>query len=591
MAYTINLTNGTVFATVADGTTNTDSSVTLIGKNYAGYGEFLDENFITMLENFSSASSGGNPTNAKLAAPLTGQLWWDSTNGVMKVYTGTGWKIPTGSTASASTPAVSVKTGDLWFDTTNQQLKVYNGTSFIVAGPAFSSSQGTSGAIPLSINDTGGTPHVVTGIYAANTLVAITSPDSTFVPVAPFATQFPQIFQGTTVYNTGVMSGNIASNTAITVSSAGSVILNISSAALSVAGIVSASGNVTGANLLTTGLVTVSGNVIGGNVTTAGQVSATANVTGGNLLTGGLISATGNITGGNVITGGLVSATGNLNTAAGVSATGNVSGGNIRTAGLISATGNITGGNVITGIVSASGNVSAAGNILVASGKYFLGDGGLLTNVSAAVSVTKIENGTSKAEINSTGGNLAVTIGGTANVMVVTTNNAIVPNLTVATNITTTSNGTGNIGSAANTFNTIFAKATTAQYADVAERFAADEVLAPGTVVELGGSKEITRVKADLSDKVFGVISTRAAYLMNGGAGPDETHPPVAMTGRVPVQVIGTVNKGDRLVAAGNGIARAAAPGEATAFNVIGRALEHKLSADLGSIEAIVTIK
>lgn len=545
MAYTINLTNGTVFATVADGTTNTDSSVTLIGKNYAGYGEFLDENFITMLENFSSASSGGNPTNAKLAAPLTGQLWWDSTNGVMKVYTGTGWKIPTGSTASASTPAVSVKTGDLWFDTTNQQLKVYNGTSFIVAGPAFSSSQGTSGAIPLSINDTGGTPHVVTGIYAANTLVAIASPDSTFVPVAPFATQFPQIFQGTTVYNTGVMSGNIASNTAVTVTAAGATTLTITNTALSVAGLVSASGNVIAANLVTTGLASVTGNVIGGNVTTAGQVSATANVTGGNLLTGGLISATGNI----------------------------------------------TGGNVITGIVSASGNVSAAGNILVASGKYFLGDGGLLTNVSAAVSVTKIENGTSKAEINSTGGNLAVTIGGTANVMVVTTNNAIVPNLTVATNITTTGNGTGNIGSAANTFNTIFAKATTAQYADVAERFAADEVLAPGTVVELGGSKEITRVKADLSDKVFGVISTRAAYLMNGGAGPDETHPPVAMTGRVPVQVIGTVNKGDRLVAAGNGIARAAAPGEATAFNVIGRALEHKLSADLGSIEAIVTIK
>lgn len=591
MAYTINLTNGTVFATVADGTTNTDSSVTLVGKNYAGYGEFLDENFIQALENFSSPSAGGNPTVAKLAAPLTGQLWWDSTNGVMKVYTGTGWKIPTGSTASASTPSISVKTGDLWFDTTNQQLKVYNGSSFIVAGPAFSSSQGTSGAIPISINDTGGTPHIVTAIYAANVLVAIASPDATFVPVAPFSAAFPQIFQGTTVYNTGVMSGNIASNTAVTVSSAGTTTLNITNTALSVTGLVSASGNVTGANLVTTGLATVTGNVIGGNVTTAGQVSATANVTGGNLLTGGLILATGNITGGNVITGGLVSATANLNTAAGVSATGNVSGGNIRTAGLISATGNITGGNVITGIVSASGNVSSAGNIIAASGKYFLGDGGLLSNLSAGVSVTKIENGTSKAEINSTGGNLAVTIAGTSNVMIVTTTSAIVPNLVVATNISTTGNGTGNIGSAANTFNTIFAKATTAQYADVAERFAADEVLEPGTVVELGGTKEITRVKQDLSDKVFGVISTRAAYLMNGMAGPDETHPPVAMTGRVPVQVIGTVNKGDRLVAAGNGIARAAAIGEATAFNVIGRALVDKPNPEPGTIEAIVTIK
>jgi hypothetical protein len=590
MAYTINLTNGTVFATVADGTTNTDSSVTLVGKNYAGYGEFLDENFIQMLENFSSASSGGNPTNSKLAAPLIGQLWWDSTNGLLKAYTGTGWKIPTGSTASSSTPTVSVKTGDLWFDTTNQQLKVYNGSSFIVAGPAFSSSQGTSGAIPLSINDTGGTPHVVTGIYAANTLVAITSPDTTFVPQAPFATNFPQIFQGTTVYNTGVMSGNIASNTAITVTSSGSTILNISSTALSVAGLVSASGNVTGANLLTTGLVTATGNVIGGNLVTAGAVSAgglvsaAGNITGGNVLTAGLISATGNVTGGNIIATTRVSGTS-------LSVSGNVDGGNLRTGGLITATGNITVGNVITAIVSASGNVSAAGNIIVASGKYFLGDGGLLTNVSAAVSVTKIENGTSKAEINSTGGNLAVTIGGTANVLIVSNNNAFLPNLTVTNNIFTTSNGTGNIGSAANTFNTIFAKATTAQYADVAERFAADEILAPGTVVELGGIKEITKVKADLSEKVFGVISTRAAYLMNGMAGSDDTHPPVAMTGRVPVVVTGAVHKGDRLVSAGNGIARAARPGEATAFNVIGRALVDKHNDDLGTIEAIVTIK
>jgi hypothetical protein len=110
-------------------------------------------------------------------------------------------------------------------------------------------------------------------------------------------------------------------------------------------------------------------------------------------------------------------------------------------------------------------------------------------------------------------------------------------------------------------------------------------------VVELGGSAEITLVTDDLSEKVFGVISTRAAYLMNSSAGSDVTHPPVAMTGRVPVKVIGSIAKGDRLVAAGNGLARAAQPGEATAFNVIGRALRDKLDTALGTVEAIVTIK
>jgi hypothetical protein len=130
-----------------------------------------------------------------------------------------------------------------------------------------------------------------------------------------------------------------------------------------------------------------------------------------------------------------------------------------------------------------------------------------------------------------------------------------------------------------------------ANYADVAERFAADEELTAGTVVELGGTQEITQVTADLSENVFGVISTRAAYLMNSSAGTNATHPPVAMTGRVPVRTIGQVRKGDRLVSAGNGLARAAKAGEATAFNVIGRALKDKVTDSEGTVEAIVTIK
>jgi len=157
--------------------------------------------------------------------------------------------------------------------------------------------------------------------------------------------------------------------------------------------------------------------------------------------------------------------------------------------------------------------------------------------------------------------------------------------------INSAGNAVGNIGSASSYFNTIFARSTSAQYADVAERFASDTQYAAGTVVELGGSAEITISNTELSESVFGVISTNAAYLMNSGAGNDSTHPPVAMTGRVPVQVTGVIHKGDRLVSAGNGMARAAQVGEATAFNVIGRSLDDKLDLDLGVVEAIVTIK
>ena len=195
--------------------------------------------------------------------------------------------------------------------------------------------------------------------------------------------------------------------------------------------------------------------------------------------------------------------------------------------------------------------------------------------------------------------NNALYLGGVAaaSYMQNTGNQTLTGTLTINTNANPTAitngagNAIGNIGSQSSYFNQVFAQSTTALYADVAERFAADEIYEPGTVVELGGSAEITRVQADASDRVFGVISTRPAFTMNGGAGDNDTHPPVAMTGRVPVMVTGVVNKGDRLISAGDGIARAAQPGEATAFNVIGRALSSKTTVDVGTVEAIVTIK
>jgi len=127
-------------------------------------------------------------------------------------------------------------------------------------------------------------------------------------------------------------------------------------------------------------------------------------------------------------------------------------------------------------------------------------------------------------------------------------------------------------------------------YADLAERFEADALYDAGTVVEMGGEKEITAVQYELSEDVFGVVSTTAGYLMNAMAGDDETHPAIAVGGRVHVKVTGKVRKGQRLVSAGKGIARAAKPGEATAFNIIGRALEHKTTDELGVVEAFVKI-
>ena len=590
MAYNITLTDGTAFATIADGTINTDSSVTLVGKNYAGYGIFLDENFIQMLENFSD--------NTAPPTPLTGQIWWDSGNSLLKVYNGTIWKTISAATASGTAPTSNV-IGDLWYDTTNQQLKVWTGSSFIVVGPAFTSSEGTAGAIPESINDIGSTPHFVTSLYVNSNRVAIVSYDSVFTPQSPISTWFPRIYPGITanIAIGGSFSGNLISLGNITASAGGtSNVAVLSALGVGVTGIVSASGNITG-----------------GNITTGGTATVTGNITGGNLAIGGLATITGNITGGNITTGGSITATGTGNI------TGNVNGGNLRTTGLITATGTVTGGNVASGgfitagsTVSSVGNITSAANVaganVIASvnvsavgnvaGTYFIGNGSQLTGISSAVSVSKIESGLSNVQIASANANITMAVSTTSNVVVVSTTGITTSgSLTLNSGAAATAivngagNAVGNIGSSTSYFNQVFAVATSALYADVAERFEADEVLDPGTVVELGGAKEITRSRLELSENVFGVISTRPAFTMNGGAGENDTHPAVAMTGRVPVKVTGIINKGDRLVSAGDGIARAAQPGEATSFNVIGRALVSKSTNDLGTVEAIVNIQ
>jgi hypothetical protein len=157
-------------------------------------------------------------------------------------------------------------------------------------------------------------------------------------------------------------------------------------------------------------------------------------------------------------------------------------------------------------------------------------------------------------------------------------------------NVVPAANLTYNLGSPTVWWNNIYGTSIHAQYADLAERFEADATYEPGTVVELGGAAEITAAIEELSETVFGVISTKAAFVMNGTAGTDETHPPVAVQGRVPVKVIGKVRKGDRLVSAGNGKARAGTKAEINTWNVIGRSLENKDTLNEGTVEAVVKI-
>ena len=369
-----------------------------------------------------------------------------------------------------------------------------------------------------------------------------------------------QIANGTSSLAVTGSAGNIVvavngvSNVAQFVPNGIEVLGNVNSANIYLTGRFVSVGNVTGSNLLATSGVIATGNVTGAHVNSDLTMSATGNIQGGNLRTAGNVSASGTVTGitfnGNVLattvsaSGTVTGITFNGNVAATtVSASGTVTGvtfnGNVL-ATTVSASGTVTGGNVNT-----AGVVSAAGNI---TGSYFFGNGSQLTSVVA----------------NSVGTLTSLSV----------TGNTTTGNLLTGGAVSATGNVIGSY---------FVGTATSAQYADIAENYTADAEYESGTVLEFGGAKEVT-IAADETARVAGIVSTTPAHLMNSMLNSEHVVA-VALLGRVPCRVRGNVAKGDMLISAGNGYARAKQnpmPG-----TVIGKALEAS-TGDHGIIEVVV---
>jgi hypothetical protein len=208
MAYTINKTDGSVVATITDGTVNSTTSLQLFGKSYSGFGEALNENLVKLLEHSSSTAA---PT-----APLKGELWFDANTGQIKVYDGTAFK-PTGGAKSQATAPTSASAGDLCVDSDDDQLYLYTGSAWLLAGPVFSSTQTLSGWKVETLASAGGNK-VVSSMYAGNTRVAILSKE-TFTPSVT-QTGFASIKAGITLNSTlgAVFDGTTTSATALDVS-------------------------------------------------------------------------------------------------------------------------------------------------------------------------------------------------------------------------------------------------------------------------------------------------------------------------------------------------------------------------------------
>jgi hypothetical protein len=542
MAYKINNTFGTLLVTLADGTIDVATTdLTLIGKGYAGFGEKLNENLVKLLENFNNTTA---PTNK-----VQGQMWYDKTNNQINVYTGSKWK-PVGSSTNSATAPSNAVLGDMWFDTSNTQLYVYTGSSWTLIGPTTVAGSGVTQVITESPEDNTGVKRSILKLVANDTVVGIVS-NLAFTP------------SSTEILGAALVSAGFS-----TVAQGIQLSTSVSSAKFR--------GTATDADAL-------------GGVAAANYLRSNSNDT----------------------------TTGSL--------------------GILNDTGlTIGAGSDITMSLS-SDDFTIAQTTQDKDIVFTVNDGGATTEA------LRIKGSTGRIEHLRVGD---LTIDGTNTIVNTTTlsvedniielnrnisSNAGMPNysgLKVNRGETSTDteqdlfwvwdetfadDGTtvhGNAGGAWTAFksgggetelsaptlvdiraNVVHATSTSAQYADLAERYEADCETEVGDVVMLGGNCEITKCQDDLSDAVFGVISESPAFLMNAQAGNNETHPMVALKGRVLVKIKGTGKAGDRVVSAGNGEARIAKINECNHFNVLGRMLKTKYNEETQLTECVIGVK
>ena len=439
MSYTINNTRGTVVTTVTPGTTQVVGGITLIGKNYTGYGELIAEDFVKLLENQANTSAP--------SSPQTGQLWYDTSESMLKAYDGTAWdrlQVSVGTSAPSSATA-----GALWLDTTSDKiLKIYDGAAWQATSMATANARQTSVTLKVGPN-AWATAARRAGYTAGTNVSGDTDVEVTAIigktgagadqVIALYAPASFDISTGQTAAMTnGTLQYDIRNNFSVTTSGAA----------------------------------------------TTGSLQAGLNIRDGYLDPA-----------------------------------------------------------AVAPLADEALAVQDAGNAAV---KYDSDKIMILTKTSTQAHAGKLEP---------------------------------------------TANASVDLGSTTKRYATIYGVATSAQYADIAERFAADTPMDPGTIVALGGAEEITKTANKADENVFGVISETPAFRMNDGAGNDTTHPFVAFSGRVSCKVKGPVTKGDRLVSSDiPGVAVKADPNDNWKAT-FGRALVDKTTEEVGKITIAIGVK
>jgi hypothetical protein len=526
MAYSVDNYNRSKTIFIEDGTIDNTLDVRLIGKSYAGYGEIQNENFVYLLENFA----GINPPNR----PINGQLWYDSQERKIKVYDAAikEWK-SLGSANSASSQPTGLSVGDLWWDENNNQLYVYNGKTYTLIGPLGTPGLGTTEMKTETLVDTLGTVQTVIIAFVNDVAVYVISaieftPNQESQEILGGPVSFPRIKKGITIANTD--------SNGITSSSASDILWGTASSSL---GIVS--------NNSLKPLYTFEDFVLKEELSFEDTVKFSDK---GYFL------------------GDSDDLEVKIQTNTGFAGDGLTPIFNVRTSNTIKfQTSNgintpltLVDNNILPGTTETTnlGSTSLRFNNLFARfiNGEFIGNGSQITNISASNIVggsVPVDRLTGTYNIDITGNSATSTRSTESNTLFVS--DVAAANRYRPALVSSPNNGTPNSIACRDLEGSINAvqfrgTATSALFADLAEKYLADQDYETGTVVVIGGAAEVTACK--LGDRAFGAVSANPAFKMNDGL---EGGTYIALKGRVPVKIFGPVNKGDRLIACDNGCA------------------------------------
>jgi hypothetical protein len=462
MPYEINRYNGSQIATIADGTIDSTTSLKLIGKNYAGYGEAQNENFLHLLESFS------NPTAP--VAPISGQVWYNSSTKRLHYYDGTSkWKSASGAEASSSEP-LGLTAGDLWFKSSTKQLYVHNGVDYTLVGPDVVENFGATQFRSRNVLDVSDALRPIIECIVDDETIYIISKSAFTIKAGQIVSGgFTDIKQGLTLVNTP-STGVTTSAHRYWGTSSNSLKLNgYSSSDFVLAGNATFNSIVRFADV---GYTVGNDNDLAVYIDTDGTTPVIRNA---------------------------VSSTIRFQTTS---------------SGTKYAL-EIVGRDLLPGYDTTGLPTSGVNNIGSSSRKF---------NTIYASSFDGNASGANNLLVNTTYRSAATTA--TANTIVARDANGDVY---------------------AGVFNGV---ATSARYADLAEKYLADAEYEHGTVMVVGGIKEVTA--SSLGQRAIGVVSHSPAYIMNSDL---ENGTLVALKGRVPIKVSGPIRKGDKLIAANNGTA------------------------------------